>query len=165
MESTYVIIKMLVRNYHEIQRNLTKVENKVEFGLKILCDSEKIKTELIAKAEADTNTEPAFAGQNSIYRKYLDKKLKEHRFEEMLISYADPIIKDITSHLAQLNPIHKFQKRPSKTNIIDDVFLLEKDKKEELIQAVEELQNQYAGLRLLLTGPWPPYNFVDITIK
>ena len=50
-------------------------------------------------------------------------------------------------------------------NIIDAVFLLEKDKKEDCINVVNNLQNKYPSLNLMLTGPWPPYNFVDITIK
>jgi len=165
MESTEMIIRMLGRNYDEIQSNLRKVENKVEFGLKVLCDSEKIKAELRAKAEAGTITEPALASQKSIYKDYLYEKLKEHRFEELLLAQIDTIIQDITNHFAHLKPIHKFQKMATTTNIIDDVFLLEKEKKDILIQAVEDLQTQYADLHLLLTGPWPPYNFVDLTIK
>ena len=165
MESTGAIIKMIQKNYNEIQHNLQKVENKCEFGLKVFCDTEKIKAELRAKTEAESIIEPAQGNENSIYRDYLYKKLKEHRVEELLLAHVDTIIQDITTHLEQLNPIHKFKKMATATNIIDAVFLLEKDKKDDLIHAVNDLQNQYAGLRLMLTGPWPPYNFVDITPK
>ena len=49
-------------------------------------------------------------------------------------------------------------------NIINDLLLLGKDKKSELVLAVEELQKKYKDLQMLLTGPWPPYNFVDFKI-
>jgi len=167
MESTDSIIKILKRNLNEIQLNLRKVENKCEFGLKIFCNSEKLRAEMKAKSVANTKTpaKPAIENKYSVYRDYLNKKLIEHRSEELLLTHVDKIIQDITTHLAQLNPIHKFKKMTTATNIIDVVFLLEKDKKEDLIHIVKDLQNQYTGLRLMLTGPWPPYNFVDITLK
>lgn len=165
MESTDTIKKMLGRNYNEIQQNLLKVKNKVEFGLKVFCDSKKIKTEIKAKSEIESKTEPLQNSKNSVYRDYLNKKLKEHRIEELLLAHVDTIILDITTHLAQLNPIHKFKKMVSATNIIDAVFLIEKDKKKCCINIVNDLQNKYPNLHLMLTGPWPPYNFVDITIK
>jgi hypothetical protein len=165
MESVELIHNMLERNYLEFQQNLQKVENKVEFGLKVFCDSKKLKEELKAKTEVELITEPAQGNKNSIYRNYLNKKLKEHQFEELLLEHVDTIIQDVTTHLTQLNPIHKFKKMESESNIIDAVFLLEKNKKENLINAVKDMQNKYTGLRLMLTGPWPPYNFVNITIK
>ncbi|MCX6233318.1 MAG: GvpL/GvpF family gas vesicle protein [Bacteroidetes bacterium] len=167
MESTDAIKKMLERNYNKIQHNLLKVENKVEFGLKVFCDSEKLKAELRAKSEADTKTpaQPAPEIKNSVYVDYVNKKLKEHRLEELLLTYVDSVIAEITEYLARLNAVNKFKKMATATTIIDAVFLLEKDKKGELIQAVEDLQDHYSGLNFVLTGPWPPYNFVDFTVK
>ena len=163
MESADAIKKMLERNYAEIQQNLLKVENKFEFGLKVFCDSQKIKDEI--KTETESIIEPEQSSENSIYREYINKKFKEHKFEELLLAHVDEIILDITTRIAQLNPTHKFKKMVSPTNIIDAVFLLEKDKKKDCINVVNNLQNKYPGLRLILTGPWPPYNFVDIIIK
>ena len=167
MESTDLINKMLGRNYNEIQHNLLKVENKCEFGLKIFCDSEKLKAELRAKSEADTKTpaKPAPEIKNSVYRDWVNKKLKEHRLEELLLTYVDSVIAEITGYLARLNAVNKFKKMATETTIIDAVFLLDKERKDALIHAVGGLQNQYPGLNFVLTGPWPPYNFVEITIK
>lgn len=167
MESTGSIIKMLERNYHEFQQNLQKVENKREFGLKIFCDSEKLQAELRAKSETDTTTPAKHAPEikNSVYRDWVNKKLKEHRLEELLLTYVDSVIVKITGYLDRLNAVNKFKKMATATNIIDAVFLLDKERKDALIQAVEILQNQYPGLNFVLTGPWPPYNFVEINIK
>ena len=167
MESTDAIIKMLERNFNEIQRNLQKVENKFEFGLKIFCESEKLLAELKAKSEDDAQTpaKPAPERKNSVYREYVNMKLKEHKLEELMLAYVDSVIAEITGCLAHLNAISKFKKMATPTNVIDAIFLLEKDKKDELIQAVERLQNQYPVLSFVLTGPWPPYNFVDFAVK
>jgi len=165
VESSDRIKKMLERNYNKIQNNLLEIKNKVEFGLKVFCDPEKMKAEIKIKAEAEPLIESIKSKKKSIYTDYLLNKLKEHRFEEQLLAHVDCIILDITTHLKQLNPIQKFKKMVSATNIIDAVLLLEKDKKELCINVVNELQNKYPDLSFMLTGPWPPYNFVDINIK
>jgi len=167
MESAELINKMLERNYHEFQQNLQKVENKYEFGLKIFCDSEKLKSELRIKSEADIQTpeKPATGIKNSVYKDYVDKKLKEHRLEELMLTYVDSVIAKITGYLDRLNTINKFKKMASDTNIIDAVFLLDKERKDALIHVTEDLKNQYPVLNFVLTGPWPPYNFVEIAIK
>ena len=165
--STNDIKMMLGKNYNEIHDNLLKVENKLEFGLKIFCASEKLKAELRAKSETSTKT-TANTGleiKNSLYRDYVSKKLKEHKLEELLLSYVNSVIAEITACLDRLKVVNKFKKMTDATTIIDAVFLLEKDKKTELIKAVGDLQHLFPGLNFVLTGPWPPYNFVEIAIK
>ena len=165
MESTEVIQNMLERNYSKFHENLEKVENKVEFGLKVFCDSKKIKKELATKLAPDLITKPTQDQNTSIYKEYLNKKLKEHQFEKLLLEYVDTIIQDITARLSKMNPIHKFKKMESESKIIDAVFLIKKSKQEDLITTIKDLQSKHTGLHLMLTGPWPPYNFVNITLN
>ncbi|MFZ4412730.1 MAG: GvpL/GvpF family gas vesicle protein [Bacteroidales bacterium] len=165
MESSDQLLQMLERNYTEIQQNLKKLKDKYEFGLKIFCDSEKIKEELRAISEKNTQLKPITGSEPSIYKAYMDKKLKEHRLEEMLLKHVETIVQDITTQVLHLNPIHKFKKTTTASNIIDAVFLIKKSQKDEMIHAVMQLQNCYPSLHFMLTGPWPPYNFVEITIK
>ena len=167
MESSDKIHKMLERNYHDIQQNLQKVDNKCEFGLKILCDPEKIMADLKGKTEAiiNINGTPSGENKNSVFREWVNKKLQEHRLEEMMITFVDSVIAALTIPLDRLNTISKFKKMATAITIIDAVFLLDKEKKKSLIQSVEEIQKQFPGLNFLLTGPWPPYNFVEIVLK
>jgi len=167
VESAGLISKMLERNYHAFRENLQKVENKYEFGLKIFCDPEKLKAAL--KAQSETGTQPSAESlqgiENSVFREYVTIKLKAHRLEELLLYYVDSVIAQVVEYLTPLDAVSKFKKLVSEKNIIDAIFLLAKDKKDKLIQSVEYLQNQYPDLNFVLTGPWPPYNFVDIAIK
>ena len=167
MESNEAIIHMLERNYHDIQQNLLKVERKYEFGLKVFCDSEKLMAELREKSEASPlpSATPAPEIKNSESRNWVNKKLKEHRLEELLVTYVDSVIAEITGQLDRLKTISKIKKMVTPTTIIDGVFLLDKALKDELIHAVGDLQNKFPGLNFILTGPWPPYNFVDFIVK
>ena len=166
MESTEAIHQMLERNYPGIDQNLRQVENKFEFGLKVFCDSEKLRTDLMAQSRADNpeTTLPTSETPNSVYKDWVNKKLKEHRLEELLLKHVDSVISILTEQLTQMNAQCKFKKMSSESMIIDAVFLLGKSLKDQLILKIEELQNRYPGLNFILTGPWPPYNFVEITI-
>jgi len=130
MESTGDILRMLERNHPEIEKNLLNLQNKVEFGLKVFCNSEKLKEELIGKSEAKTarlipqTPDP----QISVFREYVNKKL-----EEMLLSHVDSVITRITAHLDHLNAVSKFRIMGSETMIIDAVILLGKSLKDPLI--------------------------------
>jgi hypothetical protein len=167
LESSDAILQMLERNDIEIQKNLQKVENKVEFGLKVFCDSEKLLETLIANSETEvkTSTNPLPESKNSIFRDYVNQKLKTHRLEELLVNHVDSVIDGLTDHLNGLNAVSKFKKMLTPTTIIDAVILLKKEHKEQLIAEVKAFQNNYSGLNFVLTGPWPPYNFVETNIK
>lgn len=167
LESKTILLKILESNYPEIQNNLQKVEHKYEFGLKVFCDSEKIVADLISKSEKEIRPDENSLSipTQSIYRDWMNKKLKEHRIEESLLVYVDTVIALLTAELVGLNAVCKIRKMVSATTIIDAVFLLEKEHKKAMVQIVADLQNQHPNLNFVLTGPWPPYNFVEISIK
>jgi len=139
----------------------------LEFGLKVFCDSEKLKEELLTKTKDGIKSpaNPAHEIENSVFREYVNKKLKEHRLEELVLVYVDSVIAEINSYLSFLNADSKIKKLPSASVMIDAVLLLPKGRKNDLIQAAGDLQNQYPGLSFVMTGPWPPYSFVEIAIK
>ncbi|MFA4853558.1 MAG: GvpL/GvpF family gas vesicle protein [Bacteroidales bacterium] len=165
MESPDAIKEILIKYYDEFKQNLQKVENKYEFSLKVLWDYEKCSGKIRIKTESEDQNAAKLFHHNSISTDYLLKKLKKHRFENALLKHVEQLIEEISSHLAQLNPIHKFQKMVTPNIILDAVFLLEKNKKDEFIHAIDHLKSQHDDLNFLLTGPWPPYNFVEITLK
>lgn len=53
---------------------------------------------------------------------------------------------------------------PKGSRIFSAAFLVEKDKWVEFFERVEELSSGYPELELDLTGPWPPYDFVRMTL-
>jgi len=167
MESEDAVTRMLEKNATAILANLQKVDNRFEFGLKIFCDSEKLSAFLVNKTDpaASTNDPPPTDLPPSVYRDYVNKKLKAHRLEEMMLAYVDSVIAVITSKVSALTSISRFTKMASTSNLIDAVFLLEKEKKDELVVTIAGLMEEHPMLTFMLTGPWPPYNFVDLNIK
>ena len=55
-------------------------------------------------------------------------------------------------------------KRFSERLILNTSFLIDRDKINDFSSEVEQLGNKYPDLKIQYSGPWPPYNFVDIQI-
>ena len=50
--------------------------------------------------------------------------------------------------------------------ILNAAFLVERDSAAQFDERVHEIAQQYEGrLRFNYSGPWPPYNFVNIRLK
>lgn len=48
--------------------------------------------------------------------------------------------------------------------VLNRSYLVERDRREEFDDAVDDIEALADGLTVQYTGPWPPYNFVDIHI-
>ncbi|MFC5972811.1 GvpL/GvpF family gas vesicle protein [Halomarina salina] len=49
--------------------------------------------------------------------------------------------------------------------VVNRSYLVEREEREAFDEAVTELDEEYDDLTLQYTGPWAPYNFVDIAIE
>lgn len=43
--------------------------------------------------------------------------------------------------------------------VLNGTYLVDDDRADEFAAVVEDLGKQFPGIRLELTGPWPPYSF------
>jgi glycosyltransferase involved in cell wall biosynthesis len=164
LKSDEMINQLLINHCDSFLNNLQKVENKYEFGLKVLWNYEKCSEEIRVKAESEEVKSDDYFSKSTIHTNYLLEKIKKHQLEDALLRHVEQLIEEISRHLAQINPDCKFKKMVTHSIILDAVFLVEKNKKDDFIQAIKELKQQQSDLNFLFTGPWPPYSFVEITI-
>ena len=167
IESNNQVFTMLIKNASNFENKLLRLENKSEFGIKINFESDRLKTAMELKAslqgiELESHTIKA---ASSIFRQYVEKKLVIHRVEEQYSTFKEQILVKIGEHLVQLNASFLFDKHGASSKLIDTYVLMEIDKKEALINLVNLLQLEFTSINFTLTGPWPPYNFVDNTLK
>lgn len=154
------VIGILERHYEQFLSSLRQIKGKLEYGLKILLDIEEAAFQEKALTEAvDIRGFEQLEG-SSPHKKYLLEKLKAHKFDEILVKKIDVIIEDIHCPLRDLSFLSKFRKMLTKKMILDAVYLVERKKKDIFMQKFEELKEKHKNLKFLLTGPWPPYNFV-----
>jgi hypothetical protein len=165
MDTMETTVLMLEKYQPEFERNLKKVENKEEFSLRIFWDYEK-GSEEVRKNMNDNDPEivSSLTGKTETAA-YLFKKIKAYRFENALLDYSEQICEEIRRVTRPFCPEVKFKKMLSKSTLLEAYFLQKKGQKEDFISAVQRINDQYKGFRFLLTGPWPPYNFVTLDLK
>ena len=165
MKNDTNIVEILKRNYSDFVDNLKKVENKSEFGLKILLDMNKIDYKSENTFNLDNYKKLKQLNKNSIYRNYLIDKLKQHKSEDSFMKKIDDIIEEIHNPLQKLSYLYKVKKMVTPKIILNATYLIKNDIKEEFIQTIKQIKREKRDLNFLLTGPWPPYNFVNLSIK
>ena len=155
------VIGLLQKYYDGFVANLARVKRKLEYGLKILWTAEKHILEKSAINEGeDSNVFDQLRG-NSPSRKYLTEKFKEYRSEKALLKEAERIIEDIHKPLQELSSLSKSRKVSSEKIFFDATYLVEKEKKDAFVERFKKLNGMHRDVKCLLTGPWPPYNFIE----
>ncbi len=165
LQSDEAIMELLL-NFHEaLESNLRRVANKTEFGLKVLWDYEILKNKIKEKSGTVEVKAGDYFKQNTQYTNYLLIKIKKHKLDDAVLHYVENFIEEINHCLMPLNPVSRFKKMVSNSIMLDAVFLIEKSKHNDFKNIIENFGRQHADLQFLLTGPWPPYSFVDIQLE
>lgn len=83
--------------------------------------------------------------------------------EETTIDEAS-VRQDVTARLEPLSEASTRDDNFSQRLVMNRSYLVERDRRPEFDRTVEELENDYGELIFKYSGPWAPYNFVDIRI-
>src|SRR3989338_586931 len=130
---------MMDKHLEDFKTNLRNLKNKEEWGVKIYCDIEKKKEELMKEA--------------------VNKRINEYGQESFELF-------KILSYEARINKLLPKEVTEKEDDmVLNSAFLVDKDKVSEFIHAVDDLKTKYndKGLNLDCTGPWPPYNFCNLS--
>jgi hypothetical protein len=85
--------------------------------------------------------------------------------EEEATIDRDAVREDVTDRLGELFLEEAENGRFSDRLVLNRSYLIERDRREEFDEAIEEIEAEYGGSTIVrYTGPWAPYNFIDIEI-
>jgi len=162
---------MLAEYGEEFEAILRKLENKEEWGVKIYCDAEKLKT-LSIKDEPEILEIENKISTSSPGKAFFFKKKKT----ELLAQAANRKINESGQESFELLKELSFEARINKllprevTERADDMvlnsaFLVGKDEVGDFINMVDTLKMHHEnnGFFIDCTGPWPPYNFCGLS--
>jgi len=162
---------MLEEHLQDFQENLKNLEDKEEWGLKLYCDMEKLKS-AIGQEEAEILKMEKEINSSSSGKAYLLKKKKEKLLDIVVNKKLNKFSQDSFERLSK----HSIQTRINKllpkevTERKDDMvlnaaFLVDKEEVGSFIRVTELLTTTYgeSGLFFDCTGPWPPYNFCNLS--
>ena len=159
------IIELIRGTYDALRDVLAKMEGKVEFGLKVNWDRDKVTAEL-----EQTNDEIRHLKEQITSRTtgstYFARMQLGRLIETALTDQADAYIREVYSQLRDTAVASRANKPIGDRMIMNAAFLIERDRESEFDQKVKEIASKYEDkLSFRYTGPWPPYNFVHIRLK
>lgn len=159
------VTALLEKNSESFVKVLNKIMHKEEYSLRFFF-SHQHNGDVVHENSADlTFSPPDILLGNTEIKNYLLKKFQQHVVEEKRLKYIETIQSIITKDLEKITEIVDFKKRATPGCIIDAVLLIERSAKNELLALVAEMQSRYPEHNVILTGPWPPYNFTQIKLE
>src|SRR5690348_3202316 len=159
------IREVLKSIYPSLKDVLKQMANKLEFGLKVTWDRDRIVEEL--KRE----NEEIHRFQHELTRKHLQStyfaRMQLGRMiDKALAERAAEVVREIYDGLRAVCVASRDNKVIGDKMIMNAAFLIQKDKEPEFDAAVNAVAQKFGDrLNFKYTGPWPPYNFVNIRLK
>lgn len=169
--NTYDSLKAMLQEYgEEFKAILRKLENKEEWGVKIYCDTKKIKAFSINDEpeilEIEYRINKSSPGKVFFLKKKkaellaqaVNRKINEYGQESF------DLLKEL-SFEARINKLLPKQVTERKDDmVLNSVFLVDKDEVDNFTNMVDALKIHYEskGFFIDCTGPWPPYNFCGL---
>ncbi len=151
--------------YPSVKDVLKQMLGKVEFGLKVTWDRDHIVEEL------QREHEEIHRFHQEITRKHLQStyfarmqlgRMIDKALEERSVEY----VRDIYETLRTICVASRDNKPIGDKMIMNAAFLLEREREAEFDAAVNRVAKKFGDrLNFKYTGPWPPYNFVNIRLK
>jgi hypothetical protein len=142
---------------------LNKMQNKLEFGLKVLWDRDQAIREVEGhdedisrlKKEISTQKGPTYFARMQ-YGRLVDAALQ---------SQSERYVAEILDQLRDVSVASRINKPIGDKMIMNAAFLISREHEHAFDAKVKSIASKFDRLTFKYTGPWPPYNFVNIRLK
>ena len=142
---------------------LNKMQNKLEFGLKVLWDRDQAIREVEADDEDISRLKKEISGQKG--PTYFARMQYGRLIDSALQSRSERYVADILEQLRDVSVASRINKPIGDKMIMNAAFLISRDQESAFDARVKSIASRFDKLTFKYTGPWPPYNFVNIRLK
>lgn len=157
------VVAFLKSAYRAFSDVLDKMENKLEFGLKVLWDREAVIREIESEDEDIHRLKNEIAAQKG--STYFARMQYGRLIDGALQAKSERYVGEIFDRLRDVSVAARANKPIGDRMILNAAFLVTRDTEDEFDSRVKELGAEHDKLTFKYTGPWPPYNFVNIRLK
>ncbi|HZF12557.1 MAG TPA: GvpL/GvpF family gas vesicle protein [Thermoanaerobaculia bacterium] len=157
------IIELLRTAYDAFHDVLVKMEDKLEFGLKVVWEPEIVIREIEKENENLRLLRHEISSQKG--STYFARMQYGRLVDSLLQDRSEQLVTEIFAALSDASVASRANKPIGDKMILNAAFLVTRDRESEFDAKVKEVDAKYANLKLKYTGPWPPYNFVNIRLK
>jgi hypothetical protein len=85
--------------------------------------------------------------------------------DSLLAERSEQLVADIFNALSSVSVASRANKPIGDKMVLNAAFLVSRDRESDFDAKVKEMDAKYENLKFKFTGPWPPYNFVNIRLK
>jgi hypothetical protein len=157
------IVELLRSAYGAFRDVLQKMENKLEFGLKVLWNPDEIIRD-VEKADESLRLlrEEILKERGSTY---FARMQYGRMVDSMLQERSEFFVGEIFGSLRAVSIASRANKPIGERMIMNAAFLVSRDQEAEFDTKVKAIGSSFPQLTFKYTGPWPPYNFINIRLK
>jgi hypothetical protein len=158
------VIEFLKGTADALMDVLQKMRDKIELGLKVNWDRDAIMREIEQENEEIRRLKEEINRTSS--STYFARMQLGRLVEQAITNQADEFVSEVYDHLRDTAVASRAGKPIGDKMIMNAAFLVEREKANEFDLRVQDIARKYEGrLAFRYTGPWPPYNFVNIRLK
>ncbi len=157
-------VTALLRSASDAFRDvLGKMRDKLEFGLKVLWDRDAVIREIEQEDEGLRRLKGEISSQKG--STYFARVQYGRMVEAALEARAERYVADIFAALRDVSVASRTNKPIGDKMIMNAAFLVSRKREPAFDAMVKAVATRYDALTFKYTGPWPPYNFVNIRLK
>jgi hypothetical protein len=142
---------------------LKKMEAKLEFGLKVVWDRDAVVREIEEEDEDIRRVKAELQAHKG--STYFARMQYGRLVDAALQARSERYVADTFAALRGASVAARSNKLIGERMILNAAFLVNRRDAREFDRCVKALGAQYDKLTYKYTGPWPPYNFVNIRLK
>lgn len=159
------VTELLRSTYQAFSDVLDKMQDKIEFGLKVLWDREKV----IANIERENDEIRRLKDEISRHTAsstYFARMQLGRLIDSALEEVGQRYVNDIHDQIKPVAVASRSNKPIGDRMILNAAFLVDRAQEQAFDERVKETNRKYEEvLTFKYSGPWPPYNFVNIKLK
>jgi hypothetical protein len=157
------IMELLRSAYDAFTDVLNKMQDKFEFGLKVLWDRDQIIREIEEEDEDIRRLKGEISSQKG--STYFARMQYGRLIDAALQARSEHYVTDIFEALRDVSVASRSNKPIGDRMIMNAAFLVARNLEQAFDARVKDIGQRYDKLTFKYTGPWPPYNFVNIRLK
>jgi Gas vesicle synthesis protein GvpL/GvpF len=165
--STASLHQVLEQSYQRCLYALSYLYDKEEWGVKAYADDSILRGHVLATnntlLQMNKARQGALPGLSYLLQKNLGQRLAE-RLEQTLARFSAQLTQELTPYSTHAQPVRSTLGSLSLSQarlFINTAYLISKPQLVAFLGTCQALQERLAheGIRLALSGPWPPYHF------
>jgi hypothetical protein len=142
---------------------LNKMQDKLEFGLKVLWDRDEIVRTIEQEDEDIHRLKREISSQKG--STYFARMQYGRLIEAALQQRSERYMAEFLQRLRDVSVASRVNRAIGEKMIMNAAFLVQRDLEQAFDRRIKDIASRFEKLTFKYTGPWPPYNFVNIRLK